>query len=124
MRYAIGVEIKNKNTGNKYNGFYIVGPYGLPFIFTSGCDSNSHNSTIDIYSDIKEAKKEVSSLTRAFRRDDVWHSPNKKSRQIRKFYLVKVDSPKFPLVLGEIDEKRTKRRKNATSYLFSEKHAS
>lgn len=124
MRYAIGVEIQDKKTGNKYNGFYVIGKYGLPFVFTCGSDVDIAETTIDIYSDVEKAKAQVSALARAFRRDDVWHSPNKKSRQIRKFYLVKADSPKFPLVLGETDEKRTKRRNNSKAYLFSERYAS
>lgn len=120
MRYAIGVEIQDKKSKNKYNGLYVIGKYGLPFVFTSG--SGVKNATIDVYDDIADAKSKVSYLSRTYRRDDVWHSPDKKSRQIRKFYLVKVDSPKFPVKLKNVDEKRTGRRESSKAYFFVDKY--
>ena len=121
MRYAIGVEIEDKKSKDKYSGLYVVGDFGFPGVFVSGESRNADGYTIDIYDDIEAAKKKVSILARAFRRDDVAFSKGK-SRKIRRFYPVKVDSPKFPVVLKKEDKAGTERKKNEKAYTFSDKY--
>ena len=131
MRYAIGVEIEDKKSQNNYHGRDAIGRYERRFVFTSVCNADIHGCTIDIYADIEEAKKKVGSLTKSYRYDDSIVRLNKllgrrqkqkkKSKKIRRFYLLKVDSPRFPVILKDINRFGEK-RKNVDAYLFFDKY--
>ena len=107
MRYIIGYEAidKFKKARPKSNiedkgckGVYAM-DWILPFILTKNINEKT----------ISEAKKEVSRLSKAYRRDDVAFSPNKKSRLIRNFFLIKLDSPKCPIIVKEENKEKSKK---------------
>lgn len=112
MRYIIGCKITNKlwlkNPSNPYikdgvvDGIYAVNI--LPFILNKKT-KDLENVFVYVYEDIEKAKSEVSSLSVAYRRDDVAFLPSRKSKYIRNFYLVKLDSPKCPIIIDESDYK-------------------
>lgn len=76
-----------------------------------------------VFNTIEEAQLYCQILARSYRRDDVWHSPSLKSKKIRRFYPVKIDSSNFPYKIKErIITKERRRDKNyITRNRFNEK---
>ena len=118
MRYIIGYEAidKFKKAHPKSNiedkgckGVYAM-DWILPFTLTKNINEKTISETkIPVFYDLEEAKKEVSRLSKAYRRDDVAFSPNKKSRLIRNFFLIKLDSPKCPIIVKEENKEKSKK---------------
>lgn len=104
MRYTIGYSDYNKETEKSTdNGLFANTSYGLPFILTlDNVKPEDFNKTsIYVSDDIDEIKKAITILAVSYRRDDVWLSPHKKSKRIRRFYPVKIDSSKFPYTISK-----------------------
>lgn len=95
MRYTIGTEIIDKRTNESFYGIYAFGTLGLSFVMTEKY-AFQKEAEIMIFDNKEVAENYVRMLARAYRRDDVAFSPRLKSKKIRKFYLVKVDSANFP----------------------------
>lgn len=129
MRYVIGCSIEDKETRNKYDGLIVFSGLGLNYILTDEIldkDTEKGNKTyICVYDDLATAEKEVSKFAKAYRRDDVWTKEKHwvKSKKIRKFYLIKVDSPKFPYTLKvDTERKNKKTEKNKEIYIVKKKY--
>lgn len=104
MRYTIGVTIKEKFSSDSYTGFCATNRSGRTFCLCNWGE-NEEKATKDYYgeyyripvfNDIKTAQIYAECLCRQYRRDDVWLLPKEKSKKIRHFYPVKVDSLNFP----------------------------
>ena len=112
MRYLIGVTMIDKTTNSKEDYIATLGLFcSYPYILTEKriCDkliSGDEISTL-IFDDLDSVKKEISKLSVAFRRDDVWHKEQKwiKSNYIRKFYPIKFDSSKLPFMVDKYIDK-------------------
>lgn len=101
MRYAIGCQVKRKGMiGPGFSGIYVQDEYALPFIKTS---LTEETVLIPIFDSDKDAELFAQILARSYRRDDVWLNDKLKSRSIRKFYPLKIDSSNFPFKV-EIQE--------------------
>lgn len=118
MRYIIGYEAidkkKLKNPDNPYiedngcKGLYAFG--WLDYILNEKTRPETIEKTkLMVFEDLEEAKKEISALSKAYRRDDVAFSPQIKSRYIRHFYLIKLDSPKCPVIIDESSREKSKK---------------
>lgn len=94
MRYTIGCEIIDKSTNASFNGIYLVGKIGLPYISTKE-NTKYIGSSVLSFHDLNEANTYCRYLSRIYRRDDIYNK-TKKSKKIRKFYLLKIDSLNFP----------------------------
>lgn len=110
MRYTIGCRIEDKTFGQPIDGIFASNSY-VSFVLNEwGEEQEKRNNEsknryyrIFVFDDINLATVCAQSLSRAYRRDDVARDPSKKSKKIRKFYPVKVDSTKFPYTI-EIKE--------------------
>lgn len=103
MRYTIGVTMIDKKTKEKDCGFFArYGLLALGIIVTDTHDVNNRDYNLLIFDNIEDAEKYSQILSRAYRRDDVWLNPKIKSKKIRRFYPLKVDSLNFPFELEEI----------------------
>ena len=108
MRYTIGSTIEDKMLGKKTGGYYVLGPYH-EFILSEwgerqekiSKESNHTHYQIPVFDDIETATIYAQSLARSYRRDDVAIDCRKKSRKIRHFFPVKLDSSNFPYVIGD-----------------------
>lgn len=128
MRYTIYSEITDKETQKKYCGPVVIGKYGCPYILTSlnsvkeslMDDNKKEEFSILVFTNAKEAELYCQILTRSYRRDDVAFYPSKKSKKIRKFFPVKIDSSKFPCLIEKADNKDRFISKNR----FNEKQVS
>lgn len=114
MRYTIGVSMEDKYTGVIEEGFYGIGFLGLTSIIGEDSVKGSLKENRTLYSiyvldNIEDAEFLCRKLSRSYRRDDVWKNSGRKSRKIRRFYPLKVDSSKFPFLLDE--KKHTNRIK-------------
>lgn len=106
MRYAIGVEMISKKTGQLHAKGYYAWCFGGEILRIG--EKNLDSTKIYIAKDLAAAKKFVKACSAAYRRDDVWLRPNIKSQYIRNFFLLKVDSPKFRAILDESSAKESK----------------
>lgn len=110
MRYTIGYSDINKVTGKICeNRIYALTDYGLGFLLNpkNKIDSEEAGKTrIYVSDNIEEIKKLVTILSNCYRRDDVWLNSTKKSKLIRNFYPVKIDSSKFPYIVKK-EKQRT-----------------
>ena len=96
MRYTIGCEMEDKKGKEPtFHGIVAYGTLGFSFVMTEEHDIDKEVD-IMVFDDRKTAEDYVGLLARCYRRDDVAFRPSLKSRRIRKFYLIKVDSAKFP----------------------------
>lgn len=108
MRYTIGTTIIDKRTKTEYSGYYASGSLGLSCVLTkedipSILEKNHlRNYSLYIFDRIEDAEYFCRALSRSYRRDDVWDNNTIKSKKIRRFYPLKVDTPKF---IFELDEK-------------------
>lgn len=118
MRYIIGYEAidkeKLKNPNNPYikdegcKGLYAFN--WLAYILNNKTKPETIEKTkLMVFDDLEEAEKEISELSKAYRRDDVAFSPKIKSRYIRHFYLIKLDSPKCPVIIDESTKEKPKK---------------
>lgn len=101
MRYAIGCEMKAKEARyNKKdcNGIYTFDSLGFPYILTEDSVKESKQIHLPVFETAEEAKNYAQRLARSFRRDDVAFQEGK-SKFIRNFYPVKIDSLNFPYVI-------------------------
>lgn len=116
MRYIIGVEITDKNNGNQVRGVYGYDGLGLSniddAIYIKG--GKPRLAKIPVFYNLADARDFLKNTARNFRRDDVAYRPNVKSQKIRKFYLLKLDSPKCRIKLG----KKIRSRKNCDIYEY------
>ena len=115
MRYTIGCSIEDKATKDRYEGFVGIDSLGLEYVLTEDVikrdiesEDNKKELTILVYDNLELAEKAISSHAKSYRRDDVWLSPWKKSKKIRKFYLIKIDSSNFNY---EIEENKNFKKK-------------
>lgn len=110
MRYILCCKIIDKATGKEDDGFCLFDSLGLyPSLFTKEVIDKrlKEDKTLLtlIYDDLEYAQQRVSEMSKAFRRDDVWAASKWiKSKKIRNFYLLKVDSSKFPYKLEKYDK--------------------
>lgn len=112
MQYILGMHSKNKITKEEWEGIAIIDKLGL---YPSVCKIDVIKQKIikgdmilvKIYNDSDEIKKEIQSVSKRFRRDDVWqpHQKYQKSKYILNFYPLKVLSSKFPFKLEKFKEK-------------------
>lgn len=108
MRYIIGINITNKETKKVSDGFAIIDSLGLyPSLYTKEnilekLKEDKQIFTI-VYPDLDSVQNAISEYSKLFRRDDCWSKSQiwKKSKYIRKFYAIKVDTLKFPFKIGE-----------------------
>lgn len=102
MRYTIGYSDYKKETGESFDGgIYASTSYGLPYILTTDNFEPQDKNSVTIYvsDDLEEIKKAISILSVSYRRDDVWLKPHLKSKKIRRFYPLKIDSSKFAFTI-------------------------
>ena len=62
-----------------------------------------------VFDSLEDAQKEISDLSKAYRRDDVAFTPQIKSKFIRHFYLIKLDSPKCPVIIDETSKEKPRK---------------
>lgn len=108
MRYAIGYMKKNKQKNTiDCHGIYAYGDFFLPALLSFDTEKVKEDrfkrTFIPVFT-LEEGKKAVKILSNAYRRDDVAFNKKIKSRFIRNFYLIKVDSSKFPYALEDINK--------------------
>lgn len=119
MRYTIGVTIIDKKTKEEYSGYYACGEFGFMYVMTkdnipSLLEKKSlQNYSLYIFDNVKDAEYFCRSLSRSYRRDDVWANQSLKSRKIRRFYPLKVDSSNF---IFELDENYTHSKLKSDCY--------
>lgn len=117
MRYIIGYQAIDKlkqkhpdliNEDQGCKGIYVMG-YLLPYILTKKTTQKIiTESKISVFENLEVAQKEITKLSKAYRRDDVAFT-NKKSRFIRHFFLIKLDSPKCPIIIDENSKEKSKK---------------
>ena len=99
MRYIIGYEsIDKRKLKNPDNPFIedksIKGLYAfdwLAYILTPETKAEKIEKTrLMVFDSLEDAQKEISDLSKAYRRDDVAFTPQIKSKFIRHFYLIKL----------------------------------
>ena len=123
MKYVLGCNITKKANGEMVDGYCMIGSLGLyPSLYTKEeieerIKDDKQMLTV-VYDNLKDAQEDLSKLTKSFRRDDVWTSSSKwlKSKMIRNFYLLKVETPKYPFKLEKIDNKNKKTKLKGEIY--------
>ena len=107
MRYTIGCTIIKKVSNEKKIGFFsLSGILGLGTLLNmKNIDDAPSNYKLLVFDDIKSVQTYCQILSRSYRRDDVWANSSIKSKQIIKFYPLKIDSLKFPFELNIVGEK-------------------
>lgn len=120
MRYTIGVSIEPKHKGKdgKSEGLYALGFAYMPYLLKMNKFKydEKYMTTIMVFDDIETATIKARSLSRAYRRDDVAWDKTKKSKSIRRFYPIKIDSQKFPFVIEILDETEDKSARRSQTY--------
>lgn len=106
MRYAIGIEMISKKTGQLHAKGYYAWDFGGAILKVG--EENLDYPRLYIAQDLESARKFVRECSIAYRRDDVWLRTNMKSQYIRNFFLLKVDSPKFRAILDESSAEKSK----------------
>lgn len=108
-RYVIGYSSIEKKTGIIKTGIYGWGTFNLPIIITPQM-KRLDSIKMCVFTNIDECQDYCRLLSRSYRRDDCWNATRQKSRFIRRFYPLKVESSKrfFNLVLPPKEEKTCK----------------
>lgn len=107
MRYTIGCSITDKKTNETYEGYYSIGGCGFDCVLTPSSlekikEKNKLNEYwVYVFDNPEDVEYYCRYLARCYRRDDVWANKTVKSKKIRRFYPLKIDSSKFNLVLDE-----------------------
>lgn len=119
MRYLIGCEMTSKTKEKEdknCNGLLAI-RWTNEIVNYSDLENTERIKHCWFYcvDNLEDAKKLISKLSRAYRRDDVWANSTIKSRYIRKWYLVKYDSTKNKLKLDFDNPKQTN---NKHKYLY------
>lgn len=103
MRYSIGLEIIDKSSKHSESGLYGVSLLGFRNILTKenigkyiAC---SDKPQCFVFEDATSAELFARMCTRRYRRDDVC-TKEWKSRKIRNFYPIKIDSLNFPFLIA------------------------
>ena len=112
MRYVIGCSIEDKITKDKSEGICCIDrTIGLfPTLYSESIGKDDKKTYTRVYTDLVAVQKTISELAKAYRRDDVWHKGQKwlKSKKIRKFYALKIDTPKSSYTIGDVYPKNLK----------------
>lgn len=98
-QYVIGYTSIDKLTKEKNEGIYINGSWGLALILNEEALKNKTKKdiskfSITIFDNIETCEKYCRALSRLYRTDDVaFKNPKEKSKKIRRFYPLKLNSP-------------------------------
>ena len=107
MRYTIGITMIDKETKDTVEGYYSIGGCGFSAILDESNlkrlkkDNKLNEYWIYVFDNVEDVEYFCRYLSRAYRRDDVWGNDKLKSKKIRRFYPLKIDSSKFNLILDE-----------------------
>lgn len=118
MRYILGISIIDKDTKEVREGYARVDSLGLyPNLLTiekayEELEQDKEVKVI-IYDNLEDVKKDIERFSKAFRREDVHRNDQiwQKSRKIRKFYPIKIDSSNFPFKVKETNLKTKNKAK-------------
>ena len=112
MRYILGISIVDKDTKEVREGYARVDSLGLyPNLLTikKAYEELEQDKEVKVivYDNLEDLQKDIERFSKAFRRDDVHRDDQiwQKSRKIRKFYPIKIDSSNFPFKVKETNLK-------------------
>lgn len=115
MRYVIGCTIIDKATGNVSDGIIGTGSFGIDYFLTEEnfdkCAKTSKNQTY-VYTSLEDVIREANERCVSYRRDDVWTKDKHwlKSKSIRRFYPLKVDSNNFKFNVVPCEQEKDKKK--------------
>lgn len=132
MRYTIGATMIDKKTNEINDGYYAVSKLGTAILLNEfNIEKYKDSFGLYIFDNIEDAVKYSRCLSRCYRRDDVWGNKQIKSKKIRRFYPLKVDSSRFNVDLdfdnptthkNKYDEFGHKLEKEETLYIYNIVH--
>lgn len=93
LRYIVGCSLIDKQDKSEVSGVLIQDEYGLGEIQQKDNPKEGEFCVL-VFEQLQAAQKFLSVLARENRRRDVKKTPKEKSRTIKKWYLLKLDSPK------------------------------
>ena len=96
MRYTIGAQVYDRNKKEWINGYYVLGSYGLPYVFSSKIDANNRHVHFVVFEDLDEAKMYITDLSHSYRKEFLSCAKKYSVEKSKfRFYLQKFDSLNF-----------------------------
>lgn len=126
-QYVVGYTSIDKFTNEKNEGIYVEGSWSLAIILTEESLKNKTKKDISelsivIFDNIKTCENYCRALSRLYRTDDVaFKNPKEKSKKIRRFYPLKLNSSNLKWLKDSINLEKIDREGRMKYNEFAEK---